>query len=430
MALPPQSLTVAGGGMSRLRTKGAALKSTLYQLTNGYVTAAQTVKVRPGTFRTANLGAYGIAGVSKGLVAYKDSMHIFSHVAGSVPDGFTLHVLNHPAATTTSPASLTDYFITKGTFNAPPATVQVGGNTQAGIIRAGGVGEVPGAGFALAALTTSGFATHGSIAATTVSGAAIEAIFYTASDSIDDPSTLYVVMNTTYDYSSPRAFVYTKQGGGTNTVSIEAGNLTSVLETGKLEFAWDVSGALPDFSATSPLVQFGGGGDIIPIPLKEIHFAAPYMGFLYVVAEFDVDSNTEAEWGSTYHYWLRNVGEWTADTVYTIGDLIEPTTPNGFTYRAARISAPNPAWSAQTLHAVDDVIEPTVANGYFFTAIETDGANPVSGTVEPTWPTTTDATVAEDSETANNDVTAAAPASQTQAPPATGTKYTNPYKGI
>jgi len=424
MAAPPVSLTVAGGGMTRLRVKGAALKNSLYQLTNGYVTAAQTVKVRNGTFRTANLADYGIAGVSKGLVAYKDSFHIFSHQAGTIPPGFTLHVLNHPAATTTDPNSQTLYFMTPASFAT--SHNQLGLNDLAGQLAG-----LPG--YAIKQVLSAEPASNvGSISGTTLGGAAIQAVAYTNPSSSSDPNTLYLVLASTYDYSEPRTFTYPKQGGGTNTVSIQASALLNNLDLGGSYsvFGWSVGSDLPDFSGSTVTLQFGGGGDIVPIPLKDIHFAAPFMGFLYVVAEFDVDSATEALWGSTYHYWLQTVGTWAPDTVYQIGNLVSPTVPNGFTYRAARISAPNPAWTPQTLHAVDDQVEPTVANGYYFVAIETDGANPITGTVEPTWPTTTDATVAEDSETANNDVTAAAPASQTQPAPATGTKYINPYAGI
>ena len=104
MSTSPVALTVAGGGMTRLRVKGAALRNSLYQLTNGYVTQAQTVKVRPGTFRhtdLANFDTTATPGATFGLTWYKDSFHVFAAEEVTVPDGYTLHVLNHPAATQT-----------------------------------------------------------------------------------------------------------------------------------------------------------------------------------------------------------------------------------------------------------------------------------------------------------------------------------------
>src|SRR6186713_1911977 len=45
------------------------------------------------------------------------------------------------------------------------------------------------------------------------------------------------------------------------------------------------------------------GGTANPFEIKRIWFAAPFLGFLYVVAEFDVGSSG-AE--SVYHYWLQS----------------------------------------------------------------------------------------------------------------------------
>lgn len=126
--------------------------------------------------------------------------------------------------------------------------------------------------------------------------------------------------------------------------------------------------------------------------LTEIHFAAPMMGALYVVAEF---AN-----GEVFHYWLQGSGTsgatWEADTVYSEGDLILPTTPNGLAYQAVRLTAPNPVWAAGVKRAVDDKVEPTVANDYYYTVIDTLGDNPVSGESEPDWTASEGAKVYED----------------------------------
>lgn len=112
-------------------------------------------------------------------------------------------------------------------------------------------------------------------------------------------------------------------------------------------------------------------------PLAEIHFSAPFMGRLYVVAEFDN--------GDIYHYWLEEIDEWEASTVYQFGDRVIPTVPNGYMYEATRLGSPNPVWAAGVLRTVDEVIEPTESNGYYYTVIDTTGANPASGATEPDW---------------------------------------------
>lgn len=158
--------------------------------------------------------------------------------------------------------------------------------------------------------------------------------------------------------------------------------------------------------------------------LSRIHFAAPFMARLYVVAEFDD--------ASVSHYWLSDPPAWTASTIYAANQLIQPTTPNGLYYQAQQTVSAATAWTAGLTHNQGDVIQPTVYNAYQYTAIETNGlaigggpAN--SGQVEPTWPTFPGATVLESS--------AGAPVMATPAPtppPATppgrgdGGRYTNP----
>lgn len=135
-----------------------------------------------------------------------------------------------------------------------------------------------------------------------------------------------------------------------------------------------------------------------PILLSKIHFAAPFMGVLYVVAEF--------EDGSTYHYWLQEVDAeaWQPDTVYDVGALVKPSTPNGLIYRATRLGAPFPSWAPGVRRSdgsggsayEQSVVEPTTYNGYYYVCIDTLGTNPVSGATEPTWPTERGALVVED----------------------------------
>ena len=49
MASPPVTLSAVQAGITRLRTKGGASPESLYDLINGYVTAARTIAPRPGS---------------------------------------------------------------------------------------------------------------------------------------------------------------------------------------------------------------------------------------------------------------------------------------------------------------------------------------------------------------------------------------------
>lgn len=127
--------------------------------------------------------------------------------------------------------------------------------------------------------------------------------------------------------------------------------------------------------------------------LVAIHFAGPFLGYLYVVAEFDG--------GDVFHYWLQKRTQWAPNTFYRVGDVIEPTVPNGYAYRANRIGDPGLSWAPDVARAVGDKVEPTTYNGYEYTVIDTYGANPRSGSVEPTWPTSDGAQIAEDTDGAS-----------------------------
>lgn len=123
------------------------------------------------------------------------------------------------------------------------------------------------------------------------------------------------------------------------------------------------------------------------LPLIQIHFAEPFLGYLYVVAEFGN--------GDVFHYWLQPLDDWAALTVYLAGTTIQPTEPNGYGYRANRIGAPNPNWAANVPRQVGDRVEPTVPNGYYYEVVEVFGANPSSGPTEPVWPAEEGSTVEE-----------------------------------
>ena len=101
------ALTTIRGGINRLRTKGSAPEDSLYDLVNGYVTAAKTIKVRPGTTRRATLPTDTAGnGLTKGLCSFDGALHVFSDASVEVPDGYVLHVITHPDATVDNPIAI------------------------------------------------------------------------------------------------------------------------------------------------------------------------------------------------------------------------------------------------------------------------------------------------------------------------------------
>lgn len=199
-----------------------------------------------------------------------------------------------------------------------------------------------------------------------------------------NPSSLYDLVN---GYVAIDGSVRSRHGTQ-RTVALPAGT------KGLVAF----NGAMVVFSnVVTPITTAGYSCAVLVDPndakqaIKEIHFAAPFMGYLYVVAEF---AN-----GDVFHYWLQGGTTWTADTVYHAGVIVTPSTPNGMAYKAVRAGAPLPSWSAAAKHATGDQIEPTVYNDFYYRAVNTLGANPSSGAIEPAWPVSEGAQVNEDTET-------------------------------
>jgi len=100
--------------------------------------------------------------------------------------------------------------------------------------------------------------------------------------------------------------------------------------------------------------------------LTYIWYAAPFLGYLYVVAEFQN--------GDVYHYWLQAASEWEASTTYQEGQIIVPSTPNGLGYKAHRVLPKYPTWIPGMEVVLGTKVEPTVANGYYYEATETSEA--------------------------------------------------------
>jgi hypothetical protein len=124
--------------------------------------------------------------------------------------------------------------------------------------------------------------------------------------------------------------------------------------------------------------------------LSKIHFAEPFLGALYVAAEF--------VGGAVFHFWLQATKAWAADTDYDVNSLVTPTTSDSFVYRATRLGAPFPVWTPSTPRAVGDKIEPTVYNGLFFEVISVVGTNPKSGLIEPDFDVAVGEVVIEDTD--------------------------------
>lgn len=121
--------------------------------------------------------------------------------------------------------------------------------------------------------------------------------------------------------------------------------------------------------------------------LVAIHFAKPFLGFLYVVAEFSD--------GQVFHYWLQSNDAWQASTIYMMGDTVRPTSVNGFIYSPTTTDDP-PAWAANTKYAIGDYVQPSTYSGYKYELVELDGDNPASGSTEPTWIASEGALIDED----------------------------------
>ena len=151
--------------------------------------------------------------------------------------------------------------------------------------------------------------------------------------------------------------------------------------------------------------------------LRQIWKAEPFMGVMYVVAEWSD--------GSVYHYYLRTAQKWKPNHAYKLGDLVEPTTPNGMAYEVTRLNPPAPTWKPNVERALGDVVEPTADNGFSYTVVDTVGDAPKSGSVEPVWPTEDGAIVHEDS----GSTPPQQPGPPPPPPPGSGGGYGNPGGG-
>lgn len=424
MTFPATALTAISGGINRLRTKGGADKNSLFDLLNGYVTQAGTVKVREGSNRNANIATYSGAGTTKGLLAYQGKFHVFSSAVVGVPPGYELHVINHPAAVDTvlSPLAVnirTGAFAAATRVSVTTGYADVSSTSQAGFAIETLIHPDPGAAVGFASPASAG-------------GFTIAAFFQASGTSANDPNQVYLIFTgafnlvgatATYNVSGiPQVYALdvlhqtTQLGFGAGYTVFKLGTVTPDGHSGG-GWNYPISIGIPTVSN-------------IVVPVKEIHFAAPYLGGIYVAASFVIANPAVlAQYGDTYHFWIQssaggdNSNAWVAITDYSIGDVVIPTTPNGLTYIASRRYPPNPVWAASTLEVVNNVIEPTSPNGFQYTATTVLGANPSTGTTEPTWPTADGGVVKENSSLASDQtITRVQPATNTPTP-APPTRY-------
>lgn len=91
--MPSMLLSAVKTGITRLRVKGGASADSLYDLVNGYVTAARTIAPRPGSETFAQLPEGTI-----GLSLFNGVFQVFSdHAISGLPENFNLNVLSPPA---------------------------------------------------------------------------------------------------------------------------------------------------------------------------------------------------------------------------------------------------------------------------------------------------------------------------------------------
>lgn len=178
--------------------------------------------------------------------------------------------------------------------------------------------------------------------------------------------------------------------GSTRAASLTTGTKGLCAFAGSLHVFAASTIAVPGGFVLHVITHPTAGG--VPIAVNKVYFAQPFMGFLYVVADFVGFT------GTYYHYWLQTGAVWQASHTYRHGDIVAPSTPNGFAYQASRLSAPSLQWAPGVQRAVSAVIEPTVYNDYYYTVVNVLGSNPRSGETEPEWPTEAGAQISEDAD--------------------------------
>lgn len=187
-------------------------------------------------------------------------------------------------------------------------------------------------------------------------------------------------------------------------------------------------GQLNVFSTTLQTVPSGYVDNLLVHPtnpaatLTKIWFAKPFLGFLYVAAQFST--------GDIFHYWLQSNGPWAANTVYKTGAIVTPlASPNGLAFQAVRDVPQNSTWQPQATVTAGTVFEPSTYTGFMYRAVAVAGSSPHTGSTEPTWATTIGGVVQEfgDFDTNSTDSGTTQATSTSTGPVALGTNITDRY---
>ena len=137
------------------------------------------------------------------------------------------------------------------------------------------------------------------------------------------------------------------------------------------------SAALPGLPALTNIVLPHPTNSALTI--AKIHYAQPFLGRLYVVAEFSD--------ASVFHYWVEKPPYRDTLTLYGYGQKVRPLPENGYYYQAINTSTAT-RWTAGQTIVASDLRQPTVFNGFNYRAISVVGTAPVkTSDTEPVWPT-------------------------------------------
>jgi hypothetical protein len=146
--------------------------------------------------------------------------------------------------------------------------------------------------------------------------------------------------------------------------------------------------------------------------LTKIWEAFPFLGRLYVVAEF-------AD-GVVQHYWVEDPPNWSSNAEVASGGVIQPTSETGYYYENISLST-TPAWQANTDTAIGEFKQPTIANGYRYEAVASTGTPPLrTSNYQPTWPTVVGAQVIERRYITDGTQVLPGPDTPSQPPPGQG----------
>lgn len=305
--------------------KGSASAQQLYDLQNSYVTNAGSVVPREGTSRTETLDSQTV-----GLAAANGTFNVFS-----TNNGLASPVLGALIVSATGGSG----FLTSGTTYYYVITAQ----------------------------NANGETAVSNEVSITATGAACSILLKWSAVLGVDPVFGYNL----YRGTSP---------GGEN-YGTDVGNVTTYIDQG-----FQNSGAtLPTGNTTPISVPTGYALNVLSNPhnraaaLDTIWFAKPFMGFEFVVAEFQT--------GDIVHYWLQNDGTWTTNTDYTTASIILPLPANGLAYQGINRFTTGTVWTPETVVTSGAFILPNSPTGFAYEVIGVAGSPVHTGQVEPDWPT-------------------------------------------